>query len=338
MAITIKDIAARAGVSRGTVDRALNNRPGVNPQVRQRIRQIAAEAGYRPNKAGRALAAKKNPMTFGIVLNSLDNPFFSQVIKGIRAASDELSDFGLQTQLIELKGYDVSSQLDAIHCLQEQNVQAIILTPVNDDRIARAIHFLTEKAIPVVTVNADIEKSSRLCYVGCDYEKSGRVAGELMGLFTQGNAHVGIVTGTVKMLGHNQRIHGFDEVVKQYYPNVMITDIVENNDDDALSLERARVLLSTHPKIDALYIVAAGVKGAMDAVTECGRRITVISFDDVEDTRILVRSGRISATICQQPFEQGYQCVKILYDYLTHGITPQPRLYTGIEVKVRQNI
>ena len=57
--VTIKDIAQRAGVSRGTVDRVLHDRGKVSPQKAEKIRRIADEMGYQPNIAGRGLAARK---------------------------------------------------------------------------------------------------------------------------------------------------------------------------------------------------------------------------------------------------------------------------------------
>ena len=62
MAVTLVEIASLAGVSRGTVDRALNNRGRVDPEVADRVRRIAAELGYRPNREGRLLALAKNPI------------------------------------------------------------------------------------------------------------------------------------------------------------------------------------------------------------------------------------------------------------------------------------
>ena len=60
MAVTLQKIAEVAGVSRGTVDRALNNRGRIRPEVADRIRKIADEMGYQPNLAGRALAMAKS--------------------------------------------------------------------------------------------------------------------------------------------------------------------------------------------------------------------------------------------------------------------------------------
>ena len=66
--VTIKDIAKRAGVSRGTVDRVLNNRPGVNPETEARVRALIEEMGYRPNMAGQMLAVKKRRLHLAFLI------------------------------------------------------------------------------------------------------------------------------------------------------------------------------------------------------------------------------------------------------------------------------
>ena len=77
---TIKEIAALAGVSRGTVDRVLNDRGAVNPETAEKIRKIAKELDYKPNRAGLVLAAQKKRLKLGVILFSSGNPFFQDVL------------------------------------------------------------------------------------------------------------------------------------------------------------------------------------------------------------------------------------------------------------------
>ena len=97
MQVTIKDIAKEANVSRGTVDRALNERGGVNPDVAARIKSIASEMGYKPNTIAKALATRSNPVRIGAVINSIGNPFFDKVLEGMNSAYESLSDYGIST-------------------------------------------------------------------------------------------------------------------------------------------------------------------------------------------------------------------------------------------------
>ena len=84
---TIKEIAELAGVSRGTVDRVLNNRGAVHPKTAEKILDIARALDYRPNKAGTALAAQKKKYRIGVILFSRHNPFFDEVMEEIGRAS-----------------------------------------------------------------------------------------------------------------------------------------------------------------------------------------------------------------------------------------------------------
>ena len=86
MAVTIKEIAEYANVSRGTVDRALHGRGGVKPEVERRILAIAENMGYKPNSVAKALSNLKKKMTIGLLLPSVKNPFFADLIQEIGRA------------------------------------------------------------------------------------------------------------------------------------------------------------------------------------------------------------------------------------------------------------
>lgn len=88
---TIKEIAALAGVSRGTVDRVLNHRGCVSPATAEKIERLARDLDYRPNRAGLVLAAQKKNLTLGVILFSGDNPFYIDVLAGVQEKAQELS-------------------------------------------------------------------------------------------------------------------------------------------------------------------------------------------------------------------------------------------------------
>lgn len=85
MGVTLQQIAEAAGVSRGTVDRALNDRGRIKPEVAEKIKKIAEEMGYQPNRAGRALAMAKQSVRIGVILQSADTPFMKKVLNGMRS-------------------------------------------------------------------------------------------------------------------------------------------------------------------------------------------------------------------------------------------------------------
>ena len=75
MSVTIKEIAAMAGVSRGTVDKVLNHRPGVKKETKEKVLKIAKEMNYQPNFLGKALVQSKDPLKIGIILTPEYNPY-----------------------------------------------------------------------------------------------------------------------------------------------------------------------------------------------------------------------------------------------------------------------
>ncbi len=340
---TIKEIADLAGVSRGTVDRVLNNRGAVNPQTAATIREIANKLHYTPNKAGLALAAQKKKLKIGVVMFGEGNPFFDEVMRAIKRKADELAGYNC-TVLVRRVTEDVQSQLDTLDELLAEGVHGFVLSPCNAPEIAQKINELYDAGIPVVTSNTDIENSKRIAYVGSNYYRSGQTAGGLMGLVTGGTAKVGIVSGSSQILCHTERIAGFKDCINKNYPGISILEIVQNHDDEFESYEVTKKLLRDHPDLDSLYFAAGGVFGGCKALlADTKTRTTpdchIITYDDVPSTKELVKRGVIAATICQQPSVQGRKPLDILFSYLTTGELPKKEYnYVAVDIRIRENI
>ncbi len=339
MAVTIKQIAEACGVSRGTVDRVLNNRGKVKPEMENIIRRMAEQLGYRPNTAGKALAARKKNYVIGIILISEENEFFQDVLEGIHTAEEEIADYGIRLLIKTMKGYQVEKQLALMEEMQSQ-VQFLILNGINDKRIGNKVQELMAANIFVLTINTDVEESKRLCYVGCDFIRSGETAGGVLGLLTNGNSKVAVATGSVKVLGHNQRIQGFNQLCKLRYPNLEIVDIMETNDDDACAYAEMKKMLIEHPELTSVYIVAAGAAGVCLAIQEAGMAdsITVVSSDNTTSVRKWMRKGLIKAVICQQPWMQGYRSVLVATEFLVKDIMPEKAYIMQNEIRILENI
>lgn len=336
---TIKEIAALAGVSRGTVDRVLNHRGDVNPQTEEKIMQIIRDLDYKPNKAGIVLAAQKKNLKLGVILLGAGNPFFDDVLLGVREKEQELAGYNC-TVLVRQTEYSLLQQLDAIDSLLAEGIDGLAISPYNDNAVRERIDSLCTQGIPVVTLNTDIENSSRLAYVGSNFYRSGETAAGLMRLMTRGEVRVGIVSGSRNILCHTERIAGFSYAVASC-PNIRIVDTVDSNDDDQLSFRLTEKLLADHPEINAFYFTAGGVYGGCQAIESSARKndMTVITNDLVPTTREYMQKGLIAATICQQPFQQGFQPLALLFTYLTTGEKPaSENNYVDVDIRIRENL
>jgi LacI family transcriptional regulator len=327
LSVTIKQIADLCGVSRGTVDRVLNKRGKVHPSTQELIEKTIAQLNYTPNIAGKALAARKRPLTIGVVLSSEGNPFFDDVIRGIVQAQQELRDFGVRVKIRKLKGYVPSEQLHQINMLREEGMDGLILHPIFDPAIEQKIRELKEQNIFTVTVNTDIPESARLCYIGSDYEKGGAMAAGMVSLIMQGRARLGIVKGADNILGHQQRLEGFLRRLKDGAENsITVVDYAKAQDDNIIAYESTRSMLEKNRDINALYVVGAGIAGVCRALIslDLKSRVAVVGFDSVPDTVEMMKKGIVRAVICQHPFTQGYRAVRTAYDYLVGGVQPAP--------------
>ncbi len=338
---SIKEIARIANVSRGTVDRALNGRPGVNKEVAKRVKEIAKSMGYKPNVVAKALATHRKPTIIGVVINSEGNPFFDDVLAGINAAKDEIFDFGVNVVVKRMKGYDPTQQLDLIRSLAEEGLDALAITPVSDSLIRDELNSLVADGVKVVCFNLDLAGVHYIAYVGCDYFKSGETLGGMIGFVTGGKALLGVIACTNNLEGHRKRIEGCRSVLKREYPESRIVDIIEAEDNDEIAYEKTMKMLLEHQEMNALCFNAGGTSGGLRAVRELGleNKFKIFTFDMTPVVIDSIKKGIVQSTICQQPFEQGYQSIKILFDALMNNHLPEvDHIYTELNVKIRYNI
>ena len=340
---TIKQIARLTGVSRGTVDRVLNRRGSVNPETASKVWEIAKAVNYSPNLAGKTLAVRKKQLKFGYILfgNKSGNPFFLDMAQGIETRAVQLEEYGVSVDIRHSAIDNPDQQARLMDELVRDGASGLAVTPINHPTVAERIRILSRRGIPVVTANSDLPHSGRIAYVGSDYYKSGETAAGLLALVCGGEARVGVVIGSPRVLCHSERVAGFSRRLAEAYPGMAIAGTAVNNDDDLESFVMVRRLLEEHPETDALFLAAAGVPGACRALKDAGRagRVRVVSYDAGSATRELVREGVIAATIAQEPFIQGSRPLEILLDFLGMGVKPEKELnYTDIEIKIRENL
>lgn len=337
---TIKEIAELAGVSRGTVDRVLNNRGSVNAKTAEKILEIAKALDYRPNRAGLTLAAQKRRLKLGVILFGNSNLFFEEVMRGVRYQRERFACYNC-TIVVKQISYNAIEQLAAIDELLAQEVHGIVLAPYNCPEIIEKINALAALGIPVVTTNTDVANSRRIAYVGSNDFLCGETAGGLMGLMTNGSISAGIILGSRQILSHTDRVEGFLHCISRKYKNIHVISTLENQDDEVESFHITQQLLKQHPDINALYFAAGGVYGGCKAILAENKKgaITVITHDKIETTRTYVKQGLISATICQQPFLQGSKPLEILFNYLMAGELPEKELnYVAVDIRIAENI
>ncbi|MEV6024230.1 LacI family DNA-binding transcriptional regulator [Streptomyces sp. NPDC052036] len=296
---TLEEVAARAGVGRGTVSRVINGSPRVSDATRAAVEAAVAELGYVPNTAARALAANRTDAIALVVpepeTRFFAEPYFSDMLKGVGA---ELSDTEMQLLLI-FAGNDRERRRLAQY-LAAHRVDGVLLVSVHaDDPLP---DLLAQLEIPAVISGPRSERET-LPSVDSDNYGGGRSAVEH--LLARGRAHIATITGPLDVFGAQRRIDGYRDALRDA-GRVVDEALIAHGDFTEEGGRRAMAeLLARRPALDAVFaesdVMAAG---ARQVLREVGRRVpddvALVGFDD----SVIARHMDPPLTSVRQPIEE----------------------------------
>lgn len=338
--ITIKKIAELAGVSAGTVDRVLNNRGRVSPVSSSRIKKIAEELNYQPNKIAKSLSIKRRNFKIAVILNVTGNNFMKSILSGVNMAAQELAAAGFTTQIMPCVDFDANSQLSLIKDASE-NYDGIILIPINHKLICDEVNELYKKSYPVIYLTSIIESSHFLAYVGCNYNYSGQIACGVLNHMTKGIANVAILISNLHMWSNSKRLASIKDYLQKMYRNINICHILEISNDNIDAYIQSKTLFENNPEID-MVCCSGAVDGGLRAIFEAlenNKDLKILTFDFSDTIRQGLLENKIQFTITQNPKEQGYQSMKLMSNYLMDHIPPKNQfIYINTEIMIRESI
>ncbi|WP_105975648.1 LacI family DNA-binding transcriptional regulator [Streptomyces geranii] len=276
---TLEEVAARAGVGRGTVSRVINGSPRVSDATRAAVEAAVAELGYVPNTAARALAANRTDAIALVVpepeTRFFAEPYFSDMLRGVGAA---ISDTEMQLLLI-FAGSDRERQRLAQY-LAAHRVDGVLLVSVHaDDPLP---DLLAQLEIPAV-ISGPRSAAETLTSVDSDNYGGGRQAAEH--LLSRGRRKIAHITGRLDVYGAQRRVDGYREALEAAGHEVDET-LIEPGDFTEEGGRRAMTRLLTRcPDLDAVFAASdVTAAGARQVLREQGRRIpddvALVGYDD----------------------------------------------------------
>lgn len=325
---TIQMVADLAGVSRGTVDRVLNNRSYVKEEVRVRVLEAVAELGYLSPHAfhGREMAGEAwAPIKLGALLPNWTDFFRPEVLRGIEGAREELSPFDVEIIVEECLTDNPEESIQRLDALAAQGVQGISLCAINDFSIEAKVTSLVKRGIPVITFNSDLPNSKRISFVGQNYEKSGRIAAELISKCIPRTGRILAMCGNLEFDGHRKRLEGFGARMQELqFPNSQI-EVTETYNDYYFTCRRVTEVLDRTPDLSAIYMANQSVPGCAQALRAAGKEqeIRLVVHDLSDNTRTLLQSGCVDFAISQDFYRQGYLPLKCLRELIHLGKEPE---------------
>lgn len=342
--VRIKDIAIRANVSTGTVDRVLHNRGRVAQEVKEKVLKIIKELDYEPNLMARALGSNKNFRFAALIPDEQYDPYWSGPKTGVLKASRELKQFGIQVEQYPFNPYDVSAFVATARKITEEGVDGIFLSPIFYREVLPFLEHWKKENIPFVLFNTQIADHAPLSYIGQDSYQSGLLGAKLM--------HFGLTAPCTILIAHfdedagnaahlSKKEEGFRNYFIQHQletsHEVIKTDL-DSTDREAFS-KHLDGIIDKLPDLKGIFITNSKAFAVADYLEDKQLdHIKVVGHDLLPENIKHLESGRISFLINQNPEGQGYWGVHQLANHLVFKKEVPALKYLPLDIVTRENV
>ena len=329
MRATIKMIAEQAGVSIGTVDRVLHDRPYVKAEVRERVLRVMEELDYRPNQMASALATSGTARRLAVVQPEWD-PYVGEAMdRGVARFREARRDYNVTVDIHNYAQGDTETCLKQMDQVVENGTQGIALCASDCGAVRAKLEDLKARRVPVVTFNSDIPGGARLCYVGEDAHRAGRIAGEIAAKFLRPGEPLLLVYAGPAYAGHKARADGFLERLGELGFRREDCRIAATHNDYGETLEAVTAALEAEPDLRYVYMANLSVPACVEAIRRCGRtgRVHVLSHDSGPEIRQFLKEGLVDFTIDQNLVYQSYQSLDLLFRAVAERKQPEREFF-----------
>jgi ABC-type sugar transport system substrate-binding protein len=306
---------------------------------------VSAVKGVNPGATGVAVpvAGKLNNVTISYISFS-SNPFFVPIQVGVNAAEAKLKAHGANVSFIDAgSGITIPEVVSAMQGAVVNGSKAIGVIPLAVGACP-AIAAAVKAGVAVATAvseGACSHASGSLFYVGANDLTQGVLGAKAMAQAIDCTGQVGVITDTAENSGVNQRTIGFAQEMHKICPKVKIVGTVYNTDSTTMAYTQAQNFMTAYPQLRGIFQASGGDAGAGSAIKAANKsgRVAMIGYDFVPQVVTLLKQGAITALIGQDPFQEGYNTVVDLFNYLVTKHVPQPyHQYVTIQVMTRSNV
>jgi len=324
---TIRDVAARAGVSATTVSHVLNETRRVEPETIDRVQRAIAELGYRPNSVARSMRHGRT-YTVGIIIPDVSNPFFADLA---RALEDAAFAGGYSAIFCNSDG-DGHKEARYLDVLLSKRVDGLVL--VSAGQSSDRLQHIVEAGPPMVVVDRELEDLP-VSQVMVDNRLGGYLAGQY--LVSLGHRRIGVIAGPVALRPSARRLEGIREALREArvpLPPELISRGEFNNAGGRHAMQALLDLDSPPTAVFAENDLMA--LGALAVAHDAGLRIpddlSVMGFDDIGIANLVTPA---LTTIAQPVQLVAQSAMRLLFDHLRDPATTPERVALPVTVVVR---
>lgn len=342
--IRIKDIAEKSGVSVGTVDRVLHNRPNVSKSAREKVEAVLKCTKYQPNMYASALAYNKSYFFYCIIPQHESEAYWEEIEEGAIKASEARRDFRINVKIMHYERFETDTFVNVCKICLIKNPNGVIIVPSELEVTKRFTDKLHERNIPFILLDSYMPDLKPLSFFGQDSFCSGYFAGKMLMLIASGEKEIMFMkqtkNGKVASKQQGNREVGFKHYMQDHFPQIRILELdlpLDQNEDQYDDI--LETFFTSHPHIHHCITLCSKAYIVGEFLLRTNRRdIQIMGYDMVGRNAKCLRLESISFLIAQHAFMQGYNCVDTLFKAIVLKKLVPPVNYMPIELLSKENI
>jgi LacI family transcriptional regulator len=341
--IRIKDIAERAGVSTGTVDRILHNRGKVSKKAREAVEKVLSEVDYKPNIHISGMSLKRKYRIIITMPHIFRGEYWESIQNGILRALEEYQNIRVDYQIITYNQYDIFSCRSTFDQIIKMEADAMIIGPTFPAETVKLTNELDKRSIPYIFVDSAIKQSFPLAFFSSDHYTCGYLMSKLITSIIPKSSDIGILQAV--RIGNESanttvlRKKGFMDYLSEKNLNNKILSIPFS----LLEPEKNNFFLSQFFKENKNVggIVVLNSRGNIIANYMYDNHIDNIKLVCVDLTQPNIealKKDKIYFLIGQEPEQQGFLAMKTLIEYLVFRNPVQVENYVPLDILTKETI
>lgn len=342
--IRIKDIAERAGVSVGTVDRVLHERPNVSPKAREKVEKALKEMNYQPNMYASALAYNRSYTFYVVIPKHEQIAYWEEIEEGVKMAQEARGDFHITTKIVYYQNFNPKSFLDVTKTCLDAKADGVVVVPSDLETTKIFTDQMHAQGIPFVMLDSYMPDLKPLSFYGQDSFASGYFAARMLMLIANKEKEIMLMklTKDGKVVSKQQanREVGFRHYMRDHFPNITIIDYeLPLGGSQKLYDSMLEKFFIGHPDVHQCVTLGSKAHVMGDFLLRTNRRdVQIMGYDMVGKNAECLRQGSVSFLIAQHAYQQGYSSVDTLFRAIVLKQKVQPVNYMPIELLSKENV
>jgi ribose transport system substrate-binding protein len=288
---------------------------------------VGCKSNTNTNNSPSPSTTKSESKKIGMVISTLNNPFFVTLKDGAEAKAKEL---GYQLLVVDSQN-DSSKELSNVQDLLQKGISTLIINPVDSDAAQSSVVQANNEKVPVITVDRKSNGGDVVSHIASDNVKGGEIAGNFIKEQLGGKGNIAELQGVTGASATRDRGKGFHNIVDKD-TNLKVVSSQPADFDRQKGLTVTENMLQSNPNIQAIFAQNDEMAlGAVKALSTSGKKAIVVGFDGGDDAKKAVDSGEMTATVAQQPSLMGSMAIENAQKILSGGSVDKE---IGVDLKL----